>query len=117
MLLSIRRNVQDATVYGWRNRLCLRNRPRRVSKSRRKPRWQAGRKDVSLFEFSQALLHHFAHGRGRTRRAPLAPGLQALAGFLNSSEKLLIPERRPPGGHDGAHAVPDHPDFAVALEE
>src|ERR1700687_4013915 len=63
------------------------------------------------------LRHHVAHRGGGTWRAPLSPNFQALAGVLNIREEQGIFERRAPRGNDAVHAIPDHPDFAIAFEE
>lgn len=71
----------------------------------------------TLLKLRTALLHHRSHRRRRARRALFPPNFQALARFLDARKQRRVLERRAPGGNDRSHAVPYHPDFAVAFEE
>src|SRR5713226_3361440 len=63
------------------------------------------------------LYHHLPHCRAGSRRALLPPGLQPLASFFDVLEKMWILESGPPCGNDRPHAVPHHPNLAVAFEK
>src|SRR5579863_5668099 len=63
------------------------------------------------------LLQYGSHRRARTRRTLFAPGFQPLARFFDIRKHRRILEGSAPRRHDHAHALPDDPDFAVALKK
>src|ERR1700731_4831154 len=45
------------------------------------------------------------------------PGFQALASVLDVGKQVRVLERGAPSRNNGAHAIPDHPNFAITFEE
>src|ERR1700719_1066807 len=67
--------------------------------------------------FSLQLRHHLPHRCGRPGRSLLPPLLQPLASVLDIPEKVRVFERRTPRGNYRTHAIPYHPQFAIALKK
>src|SRR6266704_117823 len=63
------------------------------------------------------LHHHLPHRSSGSGRPLLPPGFQPLASFFDVVEKMRILECSPPRRNDRSHAIPDHPNLAIAVEK
>src|SRR6266403_2428003 len=63
------------------------------------------------------LCQQTSHGCARPRRPPFPPRFKPLAGVLDVLKQVWILECCAPRRNDRAHAIPHHPNLAVALKE